>query len=32
LFAREDGSDDDALVYIRQLRRETTEASAEIVE
>ncbi len=32
LFAREGGPDDDALAYIRQMRHETTEASAEIVE
>ena len=32
LFAVEGAPDDDALAYIRQLRRETTEASAEIVE
>ena len=32
LFARKDGPDDDALAYIRHLRHETTEASAEIVE
>ena len=32
MFAVEGAPDDDALAYIRQLRHETTEASAEIVE
>ncbi len=32
LFAREHRLDDDAMAYIRQLRHETTEASADIVE
>lgn len=32
LFAGEDGPEDDALAYVRELRRDTTDASVEIVE